>query len=122
MRWGKRTKKILSSKPVQSLGRKVAELNGTIPKSKTSKKAAKTAKADRKSKIRDTYLEINSKTKLADALIYNSATRKKASKYVVDNDMSFEDATKKAKGEALRNTAIFIGVYGAMKVAEKYLE
>ncbi len=46
--------------------------------------------------------------------MYNNATRKKAAKYVVDNDMSVAEATKKAKGDAWRNTAAFMAAYGAV--------
>lgn len=38
MKWGKRTQAVLKSKPVQSLGRKVAELNGTMPRKTKDKK------------------------------------------------------------------------------------
>ena len=49
-------------------------------------------------------------------MVYNDATRKKAAKYVVDKNMSVADATKKAKGDAWRNTAAMLAVYGAVTV------
>lgn len=52
--------------------------------------------------------------------MYNSATRKKAAKYVVDNNMSMKEARKKANKQALRNTAVFIGAYSGIKVAAQY--
>lgn len=69
-------------------------------------------KADRKSK----YKEIQSNTSIGQKLLYNNATRKRAAKYVVDNNMSLADATKKAKGDAKRNTAILLATYGAMAI------
>ena len=86
----------------------------------TTKKAYKQAKNEREQEINKTYRDINKNTKLGEKLIYNEATRKKAAKYVVDNKMSMEEANKRAKSDALRNTAAFVGVYGAITVAALY--
>ena len=72
------------------------------------------AKADRKKALRSTYKSINKSASIGEKLMYNSATRKKASKYVVDNNMSIAEATKRAKGDAKRNTAIMLAAYGAV--------
>ena len=77
-------------------------------------------KAVRKNKIDDAYEKIESASSRMDRFIYSEGTRKKAAKYVVDNNMSVADATKKAKGVALRNTAAMVGVYGAITVASLY--
>jgi hypothetical protein len=80
----------------------------------------KTAKKERKRQIRDTHRDLNKKATLGEKLTYNDATRKKAAKYIVDNNMSVAEATKKAKGDAWRNTAVLVGAYGAMTVAALY--
>lgn len=79
-------------------------------------KSKKEAKLSRKYDIAKTQQDINRQTSLKDKLVYNNATRKKAAKYIVDNKMSFADATKKAKGDAWRNTAGMLAVYGAVTV------
>lgn len=83
----------------------------------TAKNAYKDAKKERKQAIKDTHAEINKKTGLGEKLVYNDATRKLAAKYVVDNNMSMADATKKANNVAKRNTAIFMAAYGTIAVA-----
>lgn len=79
--------------------------------------AYKQAKKTRKEALKSTTKQLNKEASFLDKMTYNDATRKKAAKYIVDNDMSVADATKKAKGEAWRNTAIFIAGYGAIAVA-----
>lgn len=85
-----------------------------------AKKAYAEAKAERKSKIKEVHKDINSKAGLGEKLTYNNATRKLAAKYVVDNNMSYEEANKKAHGKAWKNTALFMGAYGAITVASLY--
>ena len=82
----------------------------------SAESAYKSAKNERKMAIKNTYRSINKKASLGEKLIYSSATRKKAAKYVVDNNMSVSEANKKAKGDARRNTAAFIAAYGAVAV------
>jgi hypothetical protein len=72
----------------------------------------KSAKQKNKQAIKNTYKDINKNTSFGKKLLYNEGTRKKAAKYVVNNGMSVAEATKKAQGQALRNTAIFLGAYG----------
>lgn len=81
-----------------------------------NKAAKKEAKLSRKYDIAKTRQDINRQTSLKDKLVYSDATRKKAAQYVVDKNMSFADATKKAKGDAWRNTAAMLAVYGAVTV------
>lgn len=85
-----------------------------------AKTAYKTAKRARKDAIKSTRRELNKNASLGERLIYNEATRKKAAKYVVDNNMSMADATKKAKGDAWRNSAAILAAYGAVTVATLY--
>lgn len=83
----------------------------------TAKSAYKQAKSDRKTAIENAYRDINKQTKIGAKILYNNATRKAAAKYVVDNNMSIQDATKRANSEAKRNTAILVGAFGAYTVA-----
>jgi hypothetical protein len=83
-------------------------------------KAYKAAKKARKDAVKSTYKDLNKKATLGEKLTYNNATRKQAAKYIVDNNMSVADATKKAKGDAWRNTAIYVGAYAAVTVATLY--
>lgn len=72
----------------------------------------KQVKKERNTAINKTYKEINKNTKLGEKLLYNEAARKKAAKYVVDNNMSMSDAKKKANKEANRNTALALAAIG----------
>ena len=85
-----------------------------------AKKEYKQAKADRKEKIESQTKELNKKASFGEKLIYNNATRRKAAKYIVDNNMSVSEATKKAQGYARRKTAAMIAFYGASAVAHNY--
>ena len=75
-------------------------------------------KAVRKNKIDDAYEKVETSTTKLEAAFFGKGTRKKAAKYVVDRGMSVEEAKKKANKEAIRNTAITLGVYGALTLAE----
>jgi hypothetical protein len=68
----------------------------------------------RKNKIDDAYEKVQTASTRMDRLIYSEGTRRKAAKYVVDNNMSVADATKKAKGDAWKTTAAFVAGYGAL--------
>lgn len=87
---------------------------------RNAKTKYKEAKAERKQKISDAYVKIERNTSLKERFVYDTQTRAKAAKYVVDNNMSMADANKKAKTEALRNTAAFIAAYGAITLATLY--
>ena len=52
--------------------------------------------------------------------MYNNATRKRAANYIVKNNMSVEEATKRAHSDAKRNTAVFVAAYGAITLASIY--
>lgn len=95
----------------------------TIDKADNLNKAKsdyKQVKAERRANINKTYREINDRASLGERLIYNEATRKKAAKYVVDKNMSLDDAVKRANNDAKRNTAIILGVYGSIALASLY--
>lgn len=82
-----------------------------------NREAKKSEKALRKQTIAKTYQDIDRQTSIGDKLVYNNATRKQAAKYVVDRNMTVSEATKKAKGNARRNAAIFVAAYGAVAYA-----
>lgn len=113
-----------SANPLNSVTKKGDKLwNDAYDKAEAANRADaayKKAKAERKQQIVKTTNELRKNATRADKLVYNDATRKLAAKYVVDNDMSIEEATKKAKGDAWRNTAVFVGAYGAIAVATLY--
>lgn len=101
----------------QRLEKQVRKENEAV---REANKVHKQAKTERKQKIKDTYKSLNKNASFGERLIYNNATRKKAAKYIVDNDMSVADATKKAKGDAWRNTAAMVAAYSAVTVAGLY--
>lgn len=76
----------------------------------------KQAKKARKQAIKNTARDIERRANYKDKMVYNSATYKKAAKYVVDNNMTVAEATKKAKSAAQRNTAAFVAAYGAVAI------
>lgn len=81
----------------------------------------KQAKQERKQQIKDTYKKIDRNASFGERFVYNDATRKKAAKYVVDNNMSMKEANDRAKSDAKKNTAAILGVYGAVAVASLYM-
>lgn len=76
----------------------------------------KRAKRDRRVKIDEMTKAVNKSSSAHNRLIFNDATRRKAAKYIVDHNMSMDDAIKKANGEAIRNSAALIAAYGAVKI------
>ena len=85
-------------------------------KSYEADQAFKKVKNERKTAIKSTTKQLNKSASFKDKLLYSEGTRKKAAKYIVDNNMSVSEATKKANSEALRNTAVVLGAYGAIAV------
>ena len=80
----------------------------------------KQVKKERKQAIKSTYKDVQKKTGFGEKMLFGNSTRKKAAKYMVDNDMSMADAKKKANKQAIRNTAIILGAIGAVAVAQRY--
>lgn len=99
---------------------KAEKLNAAKAEYKKAKKAHKKELAKEKQAINKKYDELNKKASLGEKLLYSDGTRKAAAKYVVKNNMTVEEATKKAKGEAWRNTAAFMAVYGGVMAATLY--
>ena len=93
--------------------------NDVLNKADASYKADKQykkVKKERKQAIKSTARDIERRANYKDKMVYNSATYKKAAKYVVDNNLTVAEATKKAKGAAQRNTAAFVAAYGAVAI------
>lgn len=127
MRWGHRKALPISSqrarydaaKQQYKADKKVYRKNSTqLNKSRSDMKKAK---KDRKQSMKSAYHDIKKSESIKEKLIYGDASRQKAAKYVVDNNMSISDAKKKANKEAIRNFAIILGTYGAIKVASLYI-
>ena len=81
----------------------------------------KTAKKKYKQEVNKNYLKVENKSTTLDHFIYSDANRKKAAKYMTKyKNMSVTEATKKAKGKAWRNAAIFMAAAGGL-AAGKYV-
>lgn len=79
----------------------------------------RSAKRARKEAILSTHKKLEKRASLGERLTYNRATRRKAAKYMVDNNMPMSEATKKAKNEAWRNSAIaMVGAAGAITISQ----
>lgn len=90
---------------------------------KANKQAYKESKKANKQAYRDAYQKNLQKTRdratLADKLVYNDATRRRAAKIMTKyNNISYGEATAQANKEAMRNTAVILAVYGAYKIAD----
>lgn len=83
-----------------------------------AQKAKQEAKLSRKWDINKVSTDFDRTATLAEKFVYNEATRKRAAKFVVDNNLSMSAALKKAKGEAWRNTAIYVGVMGGLSLSK----
>lgn len=109
-----------AANPLNAFTKKGAKKwDDVLDKAKASNKADqeyKQAKKARKKAINNTARKIEQNASFRDRMLYNSATHKKAAKYVVDNNMSVAEATKKAKGDAWKNTAAFVAAYGAVAI------
>lgn len=80
----------------------------------------KQAKKERKTSLKETFNKINKDTKLRDKLLYSEGTRKLAAKYVVDNNMTIAEATKKANKQAIKNTALILAAQGGYMAYKLY--
>lgn len=86
--------------------------------SRNASAAYKAAKAERKAQYRSNLEKVKASSSIAERLMYNGATRRKAAKYMTDYaGVTLEDAKSQAKRDAKRNTAIFLAVAGAYSIA-----
>ena len=88
----------------------------------TRQQAIKSAKETRQQAIKTTSKDLRKQASFAEKLVYNGATYKKAAKYVVDNNMTVADATKKAKNDAWRNSVAFVAGLAAVSIGAEYLK
>lgn len=77
----------------------------------------KAVKLERKTAIKSKTAELEKNTSIGEKLLFNTNTRKLAAKYVVDNNMSVAEATKKSHEAAIKNTVIFMAAYGGLMYA-----
>lgn len=84
-----------------------------------SKSRYKDIKKEYENQIKSAYKDINSKTSIGGKMLFGSATRKQAAKYIVNNNMSVADAKKKANEKAIRNTLTLLSTVGGLAVGAK---
>lgn len=114
-------------------GKRKANYNNASTKKSSAQVRADRAKEEAASarKLADKYVNsMDKKTAkrqaLADAkaekkqLIYNDETRRKAAKYVVDQNMTMQDATAKADADAVRNIGVILATLGGITLASLY--
>ena len=92
-----------------------------VDKAKVANKAKanyKAAKKARKTQLNSSYKQVSKNSSVVEKLTFNNATRKKAAKYMVDNNMSMSDAKRKANSDAVRNTAAVLAVVGGVAVTQ----
>lgn len=111
---------VKGEKQIRKESQAIREYNAHIKDLKKGTGTKHLDKAVRKNKIDDVYEKVQTSSKRLDRALFSDATRKKAAKYMVDNNMSMKDANRKAKKVAVRNTALMLGAYGAMTMADLY--
>lgn len=117
MKWGVRKDR---RTPTSALPK--SRIRKSYDSAKLNKKGNRDAylkvKKARAEKIKKEYDKFQKNASKIEKLLYNDASRKAAAKYVVDHNMKASEAAQRAKGDAKRNTAIILGLYGALTVAE----
>lgn len=114
---GKTFYSVADAKRDQEVYRKMAE---ETKQKLDASRAKDRERQERRDAIDKTYKDIDKNASIKEKFVFNNATRKLAAKYVVDNNMTYEEASKKSKQDAIRNTAIFMGVYGAYTIGMIY--
>ena len=71
-----------------------------------------------KNDYKSNYKQLKNTDKIEDILVFSPGTRKAAAYYMTNNNMSMSEARKKAHGDAIRNTAVSLGIIGGLSVAE----
>ena len=74
------------------------------------------AKAERKEAIKAQTKEINKQTSFGEKMLYSNSVRKRAAKYMVDHNMSMEEARRASNDKALKTTVAYLAGYGATMV------
>lgn len=111
------TNRINTAKGLQRIRKETAAIREYNAATKDAKKGTGTKyldKAIRKNKIYDAYEKIQTSSSRVDRAIFSDGTRKRAAKYVVDNNMSYSDAVRRARKDAVMYTAASIAALGAL--------
>lgn len=83
-----------------------------------AQKGYKKAKEKYKKEFNKNLKEVEKNSTFKEKMIYNDATRRRAAKLMTDNkNITYAEASKKAKGEAVRNTAAVLAAVGGMALA-----
>lgn len=80
--------------------------------------ARKEGKKERKRDLKDAYRNIKKTSSLGEKIVFNKATRKKAARYIVDNNMTLETAKKQANARAIQNTMGVVAAIGIVKLMQ----
>ena len=86
-----------------------------LPQSTFKKKfdKAKQEKKERRIAIKEKTKEINKQTSFGEKMLYNNSVRKRAAKYMVDHNMSMEEARRASNDKAIKTTVAYLAGYGA---------
>ena len=105
---------VKGEKQIRKESQALREYNAHIKDLKKGDGTKHLDKAVRKNKIDDAFEKVQTSSTRLNRAIFSDGTRKKAAKYMVDNNMSMKEAKKKANSEAIRNTAILLAAYGTI--------
>lgn len=72
----------------------------------------KAAKKQRRNDIRSTARSIRKNSSIGSKMLFSNRTRKRAAKYVVDNNMSIRDAKRRVNKKDIAKLVLILGVYG----------
>lgn len=102
----------------KALAKTANDSNKADSKYKKAKNDYKKAKKERNTQINNTYKDITKKSSISEKIIFSDGTRQKAAKYVVDNNMSIDQAYKRTKKQAVINTSAMLAAgLGAMTIS-----
>ena len=80
----------------------------------------KNAKKERKTKIKSAQKEVRKSMSGSDRWSYSMAERKRAAKYVVDNNMSVSKAMEKVNNDTLKRASAMLAASGTIAIASLY--
>lgn len=80
----------------------------------------KLEKKQKKADIKETTKYLNKNASIGDKLLFNDATRKLTAKLIVNNNMTYEEARKKANKVTIANTAAALAVVGGYVIKNRY--
>ena len=77
---------------------------------------SRNARLDKRQAINSKTNDLYNSASTLEKLIYNKKTYESMAKKMLDKNMTYSEASKSAKKEAIRNTAIFLAAFGALEV------